>query len=391
MSELPTYNRSLVFAGACTGMFLFGIVMISLGSLLPVLTGKFALDPVAAGSLAILLPFGILAGSLVFGPVVDRYGYRALLALCTLLIALGLIGIALASEYGFLQASIVLIGLGGGILNGATNALVSDISADGRGARLSLLGVFFGIGALGMPAILGLLSGSFSHESILLGIGLLVLLVSCVYWAIRFPVPKQVQGFPLARGAALATDARLLILGLVLFFESGMEGMQNTWTTTFLQQQLETPPDQALFALSCMVLGLTAARLLLGWLLKRISMWRALALSIACILAGEILLEVAASYGLAVAGLVLIGIGFAAVFPVILGAIGDRYTALSGTAFSIALTLALVGNMILNYLVGAISQSYGIRVFPFIMLAALCMMTLLVIAARRKLAGSHIQ
>ena len=48
-----------------------------------------------------------------------------------------------------------LFGLGGGAVNGATNALVSDISEKDKGANLSLLGVFFGLGALGMPFILG--------------------------------------------------------------------------------------------------------------------------------------------------------------------------------------------------------------------------------------------
>jgi len=65
-------NRRVVFAASCAGMLLFGIVMISLGSLLPSLTARFGLNEVAVGSLASLLPLGILAGSVVFGPVVDR-------------------------------------------------------------------------------------------------------------------------------------------------------------------------------------------------------------------------------------------------------------------------------------------------------------------------------
>ena len=36
-----------------------------------------------------------------------------------------------------------LFGLGGGAINGATSALVSDISEKEKGANLSLLGVFF--------------------------------------------------------------------------------------------------------------------------------------------------------------------------------------------------------------------------------------------------------
>jgi fucose permease len=41
--------------------------------------------------------------------------------------------------------------------------------------------------------------------------------------------------------------------------------------------------------------------------------------------------------------------------------VGDRYKALSGTAFSLVLVIALSGNMIINYSMGVIAQTYGIR------------------------------
>jgi fucose permease len=270
------------------------------------------------------------------------------------------------------------------VLNGATNALVADISGEERGARLSFLGVFFGIGALGMPAVLGLLSNSFSREGILAGIGVLVLLVSVFYVVIRFPVPKQAQGFPLAKGVSLISETTLLLFGFILFCESGMEGMLNTWTTTYLHQAVDATAENALFALSCLVGGLTVARLLLSRLLKLVSMWTALSISIGLICIGTLLFMTASAFGMALVGLILTGCGFAAVFPVILGAIGDRYTSLSGTAFSIALVLALVGNMVLNYLVGLVAQFYGIRFFPVIVLASLCLMASLILAAWKK-------
>jgi len=383
------YNRRRVFAAACGGMFLFGIVMISLGSLLPALTSKFALSEVAAGSLASLLPFGILAGSLVFGPVVDRYGYKMLLVVCTLLVFLSLEGIAFTQAFLLLQASVFVIGFGGGVLNGATNALVADISANGRSAGLSLLGVFFGIGALGMPAVLGLLSRTVTRETTIAGIGVAVLLVALFFLTTRFPSPKQAQGFPLSKGISLVRNPTLLLFGFILFFESGMEGMVNNWTTTFLQRELDASAENALFALSCSVAGLTIARLFLGRLLKTFSMWSALFVSIGLILIGGVLLLSASTYAAALVALVLLGIGFAAVFPVILGAIGDIYAGFSGTAFSIALVIALVGNMMLNYLVGIIAQLHGIGSFPVIVLASLGIMFLLMLAARQKVSPMH--
>ena len=73
------YRDNLVFAAACLGMLLFGIVFLSLGSVNNMLAERFGLDDAAIGTLTALLPAGILAGSLAFGPVVDRFGYRWML------------------------------------------------------------------------------------------------------------------------------------------------------------------------------------------------------------------------------------------------------------------------------------------------------------------------
>ena len=80
---------------------------------------------------------------------------------------LGLEGIAFAPSGRFLALAVFLFGFSGGIINGSTNALVSDISEEGRGSGLSLLGVFFGLGALGVPLVLGLLLRRLDYAAIL--------------------------------------------------------------------------------------------------------------------------------------------------------------------------------------------------------------------------------
>lgn len=371
------YKKNLVFIAACLGMLLFGVVLISLGSILPALTEKFAMDQLTAGSLVSILPIGILSGSVIFGPIVDRYGYKSLLIICALFVFLGLEGIAFASQFYMLQISIFLIGFGGGVINGGTNALVADISSEGKGANLSLLGVFFGIGALGMPALLGILSQSYGYSTIISAVGIFVLLPVIYFMTIKFPVSKQPQGLPIRKSFGLFKDSTLILMGLILFFESGVEGIVNNWSTTHLQQEVKVTPENALFALSYLMLGLTITRLVLGFLLKKIQSYKVLYMCIVTAIAGSLCLMFASSLMVAILGLVLLGIGFAAGFPVVLGYVGDIYANLSGTAFSIVIVIALTGNTILNYLVGAVSQSYGIKQFPVILLVSLVLMALL--------------
>jgi FHS family glucose/mannose:H+ symporter-like MFS transporter len=206
------------------------------------------------------------------------------------------------------------------------------------------------------------------------------MLLAVIYiFLIPFPAPKQAQKFPLRSGIKLLKEPTLLLTSFFLFFESGIEGLINNWTTTFLQETLHTSPGKALYALSFSVVGLTIARLLLSSLLKKISSSLVLFCCLLSIALGCCILIITSSYSMAFTALIIVGAGFAAGFPVILGYIGQLYANLSGTAFSIALIIALTGNTLLNYLFGIIAGKYGISSLPLLVLACItCMLFLLI-------------
>lgn len=351
----------MLFACACLGMLTFGIVLTTLGALLPSIMTRFDIDKAAAGSLFLLMTVGILAASLIFGPLVDRYGYKGLLLTATALIALGLEGIAFASSMVSLRASVIIIGFGGGVINGGTNALVADISSGERAANLNLLGVFFGIGAMGVPFALGVLMNRYSQSSLVAGVGALVLVPFTLILVSAFPAPKQPQGFPIADAGRLVRDRLLLLMGFMLFLESGLEITVGGWTSTFVTEELAVPARNALIILSLYWMGMMLARLALGYILRRRSAFGVLYVCLAVALAGAVLLLTTHTVGVAALGVFMLGAGFAAMFPTLLGFIGDRYAALSGTAFSIAIAMALCGGMLLPYAAGFLGMRYGMR------------------------------
>lgn len=357
---MNTRANRIIFFCACIGMLLFGATLITLGSLAPALREKFQLDAVGAGTLFSILPIGILAGSLLFGPLSDRYGYKLIMLSSCLLIFLGFEGIAFAGSTVWLKVAIFLFGLGGGSINGATNAVVSDISLKNKAANLSLLGVFFAIGALGMPSILGLLKTRFDFESIVSTIGFLPVLVAILCLMVPFPRPKQEKGLPFANGVGLFREGVLIVIGFILFCVSSFEAIVNNWTTTYLMEELSISGGNALFALSCYVIGMAVMRLLLGSVFRTTPTLVILAVSFALLLAGCVVLRLADSYAVAVSSLIMIGIGLAAGFPVMLGLVGSLYPSVSATAFSIALTIALTGNMLVNFAMGLVVAEYGI-------------------------------
>jgi MFS family permease len=376
------FHKGRAFVAACTGMLLFGVVFLSLGTVSTFLQAKFSLSQAATASLASSLPFGMLAGTLLFGPVADRYGYKYLLVVPSLLIVLALELLAWAPSLWVLQLSFFFIGMGGGALNGATNALAADVTPVNKGAKLSLLGVFFGIGALGMPALTGILTRFFAYETVISATGWVLLVPGLFFILISFPAPKHKQGFPVREGLALLKEPFLILAGLILFFESGLEGLVSNWTTTFLENR-NISPEKALFALSVQVAALVIARLMLSRLLKKYPPLTILLFCLTLIISGSLLLFFVEGYEAVVVSMILFGVGFSAGFPVMLGITGERYPTLSGTAFSMVIIMALIGNTLLNYVTGVVSEAWGIRFFPLLLGACVLIMGGLVQVLKR--------
>ncbi|HTF20674.1 MAG TPA: MFS transporter [Chryseolinea sp.] len=364
-----------VFLSACLGMMLFGASFITLGSIAPSLQQKFDMSELEAGTLFSILPFGILAGSLIFGPVADRYGYKAELVVAGLLMAAGFLGISSAGDPLMLKGCILIFGLSGGVINGACNAAVADISV-AKGANLSIIGVFYAVGALGMPVIVAALH-NFSFEKIVSGFGYFALAVTIVFMIAHFPPAKFGGGIPAARIRQLLAQPLLLLVGFFLFCQSSFEAIVNNWTTTFLIRQNKLNPLNALYVLSLYVIGMAAMRVLLGGVFRKFPAARILAISFVLLAAGVAGLQFTSSFIMAAISLFIIGAGLAAGFPVMLGIVGERYADLSGTAFSIVIVIALIGNMLLNVLMGVIAEALGIQHLITLFAALITIMAIL--------------
>ena len=369
-----TYNAKTVFATACVILFTFGMSVICLGAILPEIITKFQVNELAAGGLASILPFGIMVGSLFCGPFADRNGYKGLFILCCLMILLGMEGLAFGENWGIIQLSIFLIGTGGGALNSAGSSLVADISEGERGAKLSTLGVFYGLGALVLPIIISALSKYFDSFTVIGGLGAAVLLVIFLVGIVTFPEPKQQVGFPVKEALKMIKNPILFLFGMVMFFQSGLEGLVTNWTNGFLQDGLQISGQKALMGLTVHMGALTLMRVALGYLLKKYKDTTIMNWCYAFMVIGGLIFWQGNSFALQLVALAFLGAGFAGIFPIFLGMVGDKFAALSGTAFSIIFVIALIGNMILNYGMGVLSYQYGIKQLPILLLVSIILM-----------------
>jgi len=379
----------LLFSAACLGLMLFGITVTMIGSIMPEIIPRYGITRSEAGTLFMFLNFGILIGSFIFGPVADRYGYKTLLVACSVMILAGLEGVAFAPTFSALSLFIMLFGVGGGIMNGATNALVSDISGDDRSAGLTFLAAFFGLGAFGVPLILGLLLHLFSYTAIVASLGLIVVAAIVFFLFLDFPEAKFKEKFPVKKALQMLKEPTLILLAVILFLQSGMENVMGGWSASYLNEILSVESSRSVLLLSFFWLGMMVSRLLISKLLKRVTVAFVLKASVGVSLLGIISLLLSSSVAISTASLFVIGMGFGSCFPLVLGFIGGLYPGMSGTAFSIAFSIALLGGMSMPTVTGVFSDLFGIQNAFLIIPVSLILFFGLISLVLRRLSSQH--
>jgi len=358
----PVSNRAALTRASYSGMFVFGIDLAILGALLPSLFREMHLEPSQAGSLFVFLNGGALVVTMLSGPAFDRFGFKVLLLLASLLDAASLLGIAFAQTYPALAFCCFLLGLGGGGLNSGTNAFIADLYPEAQAAALNRLGVFFGFGACFIPIFIGSLLSLLSLKTILILTASIALVPGVLFLTLHFPPGKQAAtGFTVSQALGVLKSPLVLLLGILLFFQSGNEMNSNAWLAAFLDREIGLPPATSLYYLSAfwgsVILGRTISPILLRRMrettLVQISAGAAaIWLSVLVLFPDPLVSFIAA---------VLAGFCISPIYPCVLGYAAARFPGLSGTVFGALFTIALVGGMLLPWLAGFLVGQHGIQ------------------------------
>ena len=381
-------RRGVLFGGAATGIFVFGIVMAVLGTLfgLPEMRAHLRIDLAQQGNVFLLLFLGIFLATLVAGPVIDAIGNKLILVVSSLLVALGMAGFAYAHSFAGAALPAVLLGLGGGGLNTSTNVLVSDLYGEKRGPMLNMLGIFYGIGALCIPLLAAVLAGHFPIASQLLICSGLAAACAVLFLVLRFPAASAAQSFSWREALGVAKYPGVLALGFLLFCQSGNEASISGWTSTYVGEA-GLGARTATLILAGYWAALMAGRLMVARLLKFVGKEQLVLASGVGALVGAGILLTNRSEAMLVAGVLVIGLSYAGVFPTTLAIAGDAYRKMAGTIFGLLFAIALLGGMSFPWAVGQISQSLGVRygmVVPLAGAAGICVLAWVISRRERR-------
>jgi AAHS family 4-hydroxybenzoate transporter-like MFS transporter len=157
----------------------------AIGFIAPAIRNEWGATPAQLAPLFGAGLFGLMIGAFAFGPLADRLGRRAILALTVLFFGAASLASAFAPSIGMLTLFrfVTGLGLGGALPNAIT--LASEYCPEGRRSFLvSIVFSGFGVGAaLGGVASAHLIAESGWRSVLLLG-GVLPLLLAPALWAI---------------------------------------------------------------------------------------------------------------------------------------------------------------------------------------------------------------
>jgi fucose permease len=319
-------------------MFVFGIVLFLMGALLPTLHVSDA-HTISLGSVPLV---GILLATVFVGAVLDLHGAKQMMILALVLIAGSLVLLPACQLYWQLVACSFAYGLGGGILNTATNVLIANLNTQSRASALNLLGFFFSGGAVLAPLLMSADSGRLSPSTVLRLLAALTAAILVPVILFRFPPPLR-AGIRLRDLFSVLNQPLVWLFGIILMFESGSENCVFVWAGKIVMDVLHTTAVHGSVALAALGAALGAGRLAailwLRWLGNLGTLW----LCASLVLTGIVIALTAGKLPAMILAMAVIGFGISSVFPTVLGIAGNRFSGEIGTVFSAIITLGLVG------------------------------------------------
>jgi len=360
---LPPADRRRLFAVGCLAMFVFGMVIAMLGTLfgLPELRARLGIDLAQQGEVFSVLFIGLLVSTVLAGPMIDRVGSKPVLVAAASLVTAALALFTGARGFGAALTAAVLLGFGGGWLNIGGNALVSDIYPESRGRMLNLVGVFFGVGALFVPLLVSVAFDWLTIGGALAACGAVAAACTLAALPLRFPPAREAATFSFREYLATARYPGVLLLGALLFFQSGNEATLSGWTSTYIGSEGWPPRVATVILLGYWVMAVVGRALssrAQAWLGKPGLVLAAALLAAAGCLA---LLAGAGSLAVLAASAWVTSLAMSAVFPTTLAIAGDRYHRYAGSVFGFLFTIANFGGMLFPWALGRVSQAAGVR------------------------------
>ncbi len=345
---------------ACLTFLLIGWTGLLVPALIRSIERDFDQSDAGLGVWYLVLAVAYGVGSLGGGVATERLGRRRVLVLATLLHGVGIAALGLTPAWGVVLAAAIPWGVGAGALDGGGNGLILDLYPGSRGRALNTAHLFFGLGALASPLVVGkLVDAGVAWQTVVVVTAATTLPVGGLYALAALPHGRHaaVPGGAPGTTGPMALRWPLLTLEFAIACYVASEVGVSDWLVRFLAS---APLALATTSLSLFWAGLALGRLVAAGFADRFDHLRfatgAMAVASIAIFAAVAVPSIGASIIL----FGLVGFAFGPIFPTIVAIGGDRFPERSAAVGGLLTAAAVVGAVVYPPVMGFLSVNIGL-------------------------------
>lgn len=360
-----------------------------LGAVWPVMHNEFNVPLSYAGIVSMIIALGTVFSSLKSDALNIKFGTGKITAVSVGMTAVALFGFSISTQFWQLCLWAIPYGLGAGSVDAALN---NYVALHYKSRHMSWLHCFWGVGATLGPYIMGAVlthggiwNSGYRIISVIQIVLTAILFFSLPLWKKTGAVSSQ-ENFS-EESSGKFSEARPLTLKeifkisgakeifICFFCYSAVEQTSGLWAASFLTICKNVQPETAAIFASLFYSGITIGRAASGFITFKLDDSQMIRLGQTIILLGVICVAIPFGKILALAGLVLIGLGCAPIYPSIIHSTPAHFGAEKSQAIiGVQMASAYIGTSFMPPLFGLIANHISIALFPAFLGLALILM-----------------
>ena len=353
-----------------------------LGSAWPIMHAELSVPLSWSGVIFMIISLGTVISSLNSDRLTRKLGPGLVTAISVAMTAAALLGFSFSRSFWMLCLWAVPYGLGAGSVDAALNNYVALHYAS---RHMSWLHCMWGVGTSVGPLIMGAaLSRGAGWNTGYRVIGLLQIALSvCIFLSLPLWKKRQDAQADGESGRALTLREVVAIPGakavmLCFFCYCAIEQTVGLWASSYLVKARLVEEITAARLASLFYLGITGGRALSGFATYLLNDRQMIRLGFGLISLGLLPVLLPLGNACAFAGLVIVGLGCAPIYPSIIHSTPANFGAeRSQAVIGIQMASAYIGTSLMPPFFGWLAARLGLGIFPLYLLALLALMAVM--------------
>lgn len=371
-----------------------------LGSAWPTLYQQFGVPISYAGIISMIISAGTIVSSLQSDRLTKKLGTGKVTAISVAATAVALFGFSFSHSFWALCLWAIPYGLGAGSVDASLNNYVA-LHYESR--HMSWLHCMWGVGATAGPYIMGIALSmgqgwnmGYRYIGIIQVVLTAVLVFSLPLWKGRKSTTENLQNAEMeqllenASEKAGTTSEKVLSLREILkiagakevmlcfFCYCALEQTAGLWASSYLTLHKGVSSETAAIFASLFYIGITVGRAISGFITMKLNDTQMVRLGQSIIVLGIMAMVLPGSNVLALAGLILIGLGCAPIYPCVIHSTPAHFGADKSQAIiGVQMAFAYIGILAMPPLFGVLASRISVALLPCYLFAILVVMVIM--------------